>query len=63
MIVQDKPIIICSDKLRIQQILLNLISNALKFSFSGNQVAITCKYIHSVQDLTFEREEQFINIV
>jgi len=43
--------------------MLNLISNALKFSFSGNEITITCKYISEVEDLTFGDEETFFDIV
>ena len=37
--------VICSDMLRIQQVLLNLQSNALKFTPPGGSVLITCKLI------------------
>ena len=44
---------ICSDKQRIQQVLLNLQSNALKFTQSGGQVVIKCKLIKHEDDLEF----------
>ena len=44
---------ICSDKQRIQQVLLNLQSNALKFTQSGGQVVIKCKLIKQEDDLDF----------
>ncbi len=35
----------------------------MKFSFSGNEVAIVIKYIQCVKDLSYENEEQFVRIV
>ena len=59
----NKTILVCTDKRRIQQILLNLVSNALKFSKSGSFVKISLKYISCVQDLTFQEESEFIKVV
>ena len=42
---------ICSDQQRIQQVLLNLVSNALKFTLSGGRINIRCKYINTMQDI------------
>ena len=36
---------ICSDKQRIQQVILNLVSNALKFTDKGGSVKINCKMV------------------
>lgn len=35
---------ICSDKLRVKQVLMNLFSNAIKFTKEGN-VRIICQYV------------------
>ena len=42
---------ISSDQERIQQVVLNLLSNGIKFTQSGGSVKIECTYITSVDDL------------
>ena len=56
---QSDELIICSDNKRIQQVLLNLISNSLKFTMSGGIIDIIVKKITSVDDLTFKNESLF----
>jgi signal transduction histidine kinase len=47
----DTDYVICSDTQRVQQVLLNLQSNALKFTPTGGQVLITCTLIKAITDL------------
>ena len=47
---------ICTDQTRLQQILLNLLSNSLKFTKTGRSVKIRAKYIREMSDLTFQDE-------
>ena len=40
-----------SDQQRIQQVVLNLLSNGIKFTKNGGYVSIECKYIDHIEDL------------
>ena len=44
---------ICSDMQRIQQVLLNLQSNALKFTRKGGEIEIKCKLICGEEEILF----------
>ncbi len=36
--------------------LLNLVSNAIKFSKKGGKIKIICKYIQNEEDLTYKED-------
>ena len=58
----DLSYMFCSDSQRIQQVILNLQSNALKFTSSGGSVKIICRRILCVDDLIHEEHaKHFIN--
>ena len=40
-----------SDQQRIQQVVLNLLSNGIKFTKNGGYVSIECNYIEHIEDL------------
>ena len=50
----------CSDSQRIQQVILNLQSNALKFTSSGGSVKIICRRIVSADDLIHEEHKKHL---
>lgn len=43
--------------------MLNLLSNAFKFTPKGGQIKIKAKYIKSMQDLTFMDEPIFVELI
>lgn len=55
-------LLIHTDKDRLQRVMLNLISNALKFCRIGKQVIIRSKIIESIDDLSTQ-DEGFMKIV
>ena len=54
--------LISSDMQRIQQVILNLQSNALKFTPSGGFVKIKCKYISEIEDLSCEEHFEYFRM-
>lgn len=54
---------ICTDQQRLQQILLNLISNSFKFTPKDGYIKIKAKYIQKASDLSHQDHQNFIDII
>ena len=56
------PELISSDRTKLNQILMNLTSNAIKFTPSNRQVNITARKVHDKKQILFEIEDEGIGI-
>ena len=60
---KNKKVMVCSDSQRISQILLNLISNSLKFTNNGGFIKVKGKVLYHPAELTYPDEQAFVSIV
>ena len=55
-LLRNPKVKICADQQRVSQIILNLISNSLKFTNNGGYVKVKGKVLNQKSDLSFPEE-------
>lgn len=54
---------VCTDEKRVQQIIMNLFSNAIKFTSNGKEIQVKAKYVQDEESLSIRDEPRFVEAI